>query len=368
MISRRNLGIVLWPLSLMFRVVVTIRNFLFDVGVLKSEKFEIATIAVGNITVGGTGKTPHIEYLVKLLSGNFSLAVLSRGYRRKTKGYLEAELTSTALDIGDEPRQIKNKFPHVSVVVDADRRAGIRRIISNGDESHNPSHVVLLDDAYQHRYVNPGLSILLIDYNRPIDEDRMLPVGNLREPEGSKHRANFIIISKCPESLKPIDCRLLTHRFKVYPHQKLFFTTLRYSNPVNVFNRDVKIEVNELSDTSLLVVSGIAEPKLLIDHLEGLAKDVEILSYEDHHYFSASDVERIGLQYESIENTKKIILTTEKDATRMLELDLFREQFGEFLYYIPVEVEFLYDGKEQFDEKILNYVKRNKRNSRLLKK
>lgn len=368
MIDRRKLGILLWPLSLLFRIMVTLRNVLYNAGILKSEKFDVATISVGNITVGGTGKTPHIEYLVQLLNKNIRLAVLSRGYKRKTRGYIIADTTSSAAEIGDEPKQIKSKFPDVTVVVDANRREAIKKIVTEGDQTSTPFHAILLDDAFQHRRVIPGLSILLIDYNRPIDEDRMLPVGNLREPEFSKHRANFIIVSKCPANLKPIECRLLTHRFKVYPHQKLFFTTFKYGLPVNVMDSKDVMTLKALKTSAVLLVSGIAEPEPLKDHLKKRAKSLNSLAYGDHHYYETKDIEKIRKEFEAIASENKIIITTEKDATRMREISLFQTYFENKIYYIPIEVEFLYDGKEQFDEKIMNYVKRNKRNIRLLKK
>ena len=359
---RRKFALILWPLSLVYRFIVTLRNMLFDVDILKSEKFNMPVISVGNITVGGTGKTPHIEYLTHLLGKRYKLAVLSRGYKRKSKGFVLANENSTVNDIGDEPLQIKRKFPKITVAVDAKRKNGIEQLILEGAKSEKQFETILLDDAYQHRYVQPGLSILLIDYNNPIDEDYMLPLGNLREPEISKHRANFIIISKCPDTLKPIDCRIMSKRFKTFPHQKLFFTTLRYSEPQAVFYNE-KLFENINQSTFALMVTGIAQPYLFQKHINSIVSDSEIMQFPDHHAFTQKDFDKIVQRFNAIANPDKVIVTTEKDAIRLREIaSIIPDALKPILYFIPVKVDFLYDGKEQFDKKVIDYVNQNKRN------
>lgn len=359
MLNRKKFAIILWPFSVLYRLVVTTRNLLFDWGILKSEKFAVPVISVGNITVGGTGKTPHTEYLVHLLHKHFKLAVLSRGYKRKSKGFLLGSASSTVKDIGDEPLQIKRKYPKVSVAVDAKRKNGIEELIALGKTSEKAYEVVLLDDAYQHRYVKPGLSILLIDYNHPIDEDYMLPLGNLREPESSKHRANFIVISKCPDNLKPIDCRILSKRFKTFPHQSLFFTTLKYSEPQSVFNCTRLFENIDETSTALLI-TGIAQPGLFKTHVNSLVKETQLLQFPDHHQFTKKDIDAIHKAYINIDNKEKVMITTEKDAIRLSEVeDIIPKELIPKIYYIPVRVEFLYNGKKDFDNKVIDYVRKD---------
>ncbi|MFB6320416.1 tetraacyldisaccharide 4'-kinase [Saccharicrinis sp. FJH54] len=360
--DRKKFALILSPFSLLYRIIVTSRNLLFDWGFIKAEKFDIPVISVGNITVGGTGKTPHTEYLIQLLHKKFSLAVLSRGYKRKSKGFVLGSTGSTVRDIGDEPLQIKRKFPKITVAVDAKRINGIQTLLKNSEQDQKPIDAILLDDAYQHRYVIPGLSILLIDYNNPIDEDRMLPAGNLREPEKSKQRANIIIVTKCPENLKPIDLRILIKRFKTVAHQSLYFTTLKHNEPQSVFDHTRLFEsINETS--TALVVTGIAQPEIFKAHIDSIVKESELLQFPDHHQFTKKDFELIKKRYLQIGNKDKVIITTEKDAMRLFEVEtLIPKEIKSFMYYIPVRVEFLYNGKKEFDKTIIDYVNQNKRN------
>jgi tetraacyldisaccharide 4'-kinase len=363
MTDRKKFALVLWPLSLIYRGVVGMRNFLYDTQLLSSETFSIPVISVGNITVGGTGKTPHIEYLVRLLQPQLNLAVLSRGYKRKSKGFRMGEVGSDVDDIGDEPLQIKQKYPEATVAVDRKRVNGIKQLLQWGKQEGKPIEAVLLDDAFQHRSVAPGLSVLLIDYNNPIDEDYLMPLGNLREPEFSKHRANLIVISKCPETLKPIDCSILSKRFKVFPHQTLFFTILRYGNPIAVFPDSATVEPT-VNNAAILLITGIARPEKLFDHVKLMAEESELIAFPDHHFFDEKDVSRIVTRFEPINNADGFAFTTEKDAIRFRSIgELLPETLKSRLFYIPIEVEFLYDGKEKFDSKILTYVKQNKKHS-----
>ena len=218
----------LTPLSWLYGIGVGIRNQMFELGILKSKAFDVPVISVGNITVGGSGKTPHVEYLIRQLHDKVKVAVLSRGYKRKSRGYVLADKQSTARDIGDESYQILKKFPGIYVAVDKKRCNGIERLTS--DEATKDTDVILLDDAYQHRYVKPGINILLVDYHRLIIYDKLMPAGRLREPQSGKARADIVIITKCPADLKPMEFRVLTKALNLYPYQKLFFTTLEYGD------------------------------------------------------------------------------------------------------------------------------------------
>ncbi len=229
--ARNNLSFLLYPFSLLYGLVTFIRNLLYDYNIIKSFEFPIPIISVGNITVGGTGKTPHVEYLVKLLKDEFNVAVLSRGYKRRTRHFILAGTDSGVEDIGDEPVQIKQKFPDVHVAVDRKRVNGVQQLMTKIPDLD----VILLDDAYQHRRIKPGLSILLIDFNRPISKDRLLPVGRLREKAYEKRRANIILITKCPDRMKPIERRLIVKESSLYAFQHLYFTRLEYREPVPVF-------------------------------------------------------------------------------------------------------------------------------------
>ena len=238
----------LTPLSWIYGLAVGVRNKLFDFGILKQKAFDLPVISVGNITVGGSGKTPHVEYLIELLKDKVKTAVLSRGYKRHTKGYILADNNSTTEDIGDEPFQMKRKFDNIYVAVDSKRRHGIERLISDNDTKD--TDVVLLDDAFQHRYVKPGINILLVDYHRLIIYDNLLPAGRLREPMSGKKRADMVIITKCPKDLKPMEFRVLTKAMDLFPYQDLYFTTIDYIRLKKVFGNN-EGEDNEMERTAL---------------------------------------------------------------------------------------------------------------------
>lgn len=354
------LYLLLLPITLIYGSIVSLRNRLFDSKILPSQEFDIPIISVGNITVGGTGKTPHIEYLVSLLKDQFNIATLSRGYKRKTKKFLVATPESTVNDIGDEPKQIKQKFPDITVAVDRKRVNGINSLLS--DEIEPTFDAILLDDAYQHRYVKPGLSILLIDYNRPIHKDHLLPYGRLREQCWGKRRAHIIIITKTPKNLKPIERRIREKELNAYPYQSLYFTTFKYGKITPLFKSDTEQEVT-LEDNSTLLVTGIANPKPLKEHIMEHSNEVQELQFEDHHDFTSKDLQKIADAFSKIGSQNKIIITTEKDAMRLQEhpnIDIIKHLP---IYYIPIEIDFLFEGEEQFNSQIVDYVKKNKRNS-----
>src|SRR5574344_2316177 len=242
----------LLPLSWLYGIGVGFRNKLFELGVLKQHSYDLPIISVGNITVGGSGKTPHVEYLIRLLQGHVNIAVLSRGYKRKTHGYILADENSTMKDIGDEPFQMKKKFSGINVAVDHKRTRGIENIIHDRKDTD----VILLDDAFQHRYVKPGINILLVDYHRLIIYDKLLPAGRLREPQSGKSRANIVIVTKCPSDIKPMEVRVLIKAMSLFPYQQLYFTTLNYGNLQGIFNDEVNPLTDIKKDNHILLLTG----------------------------------------------------------------------------------------------------------------
>ena len=354
----------LLPFSWIYGSIVRFRNWLFDIGLKKSKSFSIPIISVGNITVGGSGKTPHVEYLIRLLHDKAKIAVLSRGYKRKSHGYILANESTTMPEIGDEPFQMHEKFSDIYVAVDAKRARGIENL--QNDEVSKDVDVVLLDDAFQHRYVKPGINILLVDYHRLIIYDKMLPAGRLREPLSGKNRADIVIITKCPKDLKPMEFRVLTKAMDLYPFQKLYFTSINYDTPKGVFE-EKQIELDKLQDFHVLLLTGIASPKQMEHDLKPMTKDITNLSFGDHHSFKGKDIDRINDAFESIPEPR-IIITTEKDAVRLRETEGLYEKVKSNMYELPIKVSFMLDQQDNFNEKIISYVRKNSRNSILAKR
>lgn len=359
--TKHPLRFLLYPISIIYGIIVSIRNFMFEYKILPSREFNFPIISVGNLTVGGTGKTPHIEYLVKLLKKDFKIATLSRGYKRKTSGFVLATKDSKVKDIGDEPKQIKQKFPNIPVAVDANRVKGIKNLM----KEINPD-IILLDDAFQHRYVISGLSILLIDYNRPIDEDYLLPYGELRESRHGMRRANIIMMTKTPKDIKPIEKRIIEKNLKPFPYQTLYFTTFSYAEIEPVYKeikaKKLDAETIKKQEFDVMLVTGIARPEELIVHLEeNYTAPCEHLIFSDHHNFSKNDIQEIAAKFNAIKNQNKIILTTEKDAMRFQDLDFIDEQIKKQMYYVPLEIEIMNGDKNLFNTQITRYVKKNKK-------
>lgn len=352
----------LYPLSFLYGVGVNLRNKLFDWKIIRSRSFDVPVICVGNITVGGTGKTPHTEYLIKLLKQEFQVAVLSRGYKRKSKGYVLASLKTPITQIGDEPYQIKQKFPEVHVAVDADRCNGIEQLC--GSHMKPEVEVVLLDDAFQHRYVKPGISILLVDYHRMIGEDALLPAGRLREPARGKKRANIVIVTKCPHDIKPIDYRIISKHMDLYPYQKLYFSTLTYGELTPLCHEEASRPLNSLKkDEKVLLLTGIASPEQLKQDLSNYTSLIDTMSFPDHHDFTTKDMQMVKQHFEQMEGDKKLIITTEKDATRLIGHPQLDEELKKSIYVLPVEIKILQNQQETFNENIIKYVRANSRNS-----
>lgn len=354
------------PLSWLYGIGVGFRNQLFNIGLLKQHDYDIPIISVGNITVGGAGKTPHVEYLIRLLKDKVKVAVLSRGYKRKTHGYVLANDSSTVTDIGDEPYQMKQKYQDVHIAVDKKRVDGIAHITGNAET--NDTDVILLDDAFQHRYVKPGINILLVDYHRLIIYDKLLPAGRLREPQSGKNRADIVIITKCPKDLKPMEFRVLTKAMNLYPYQSLYFTTIEYESLTPLFAKEKStIEKEALEDKHVMLITGIASPKQIIIDLKPHVKEMTTLAFSDHHQFKSKDIMKINETFNAIKG-EKIIVTTEKDATRLEQLEGLSEEVKQNLYVLPIKVKFMINQEEEFNDKIIDYVRKNSRNSILAKK
>lgn len=356
----------LLPLSFLYGMGVRFRNMLFDTGILESRSFPVPVISVGNITVGGAGKTPHVEYLIRLLFETKRVSVLSRGYKRRTKGYLLASSSSTSLELGDEPYQMYLKYGRqVHVAVSANRCEGIERLCS--DPETKDTDVILLDDAFQHRYVKPGVNILLVDYHRLIVYDKLLPAGRLREPKDGKRRADIVIVTKCPPDLRPMDFRVITKALNLYPYQKLFFTTIEYGDLIPLFSNSRSLALSEItSDFEVLVLSGIASPQHLLCDIQKHTDNVIPMTFRDHHLFTPKDIARINNTFDSL-SSKRIIITTEKDAARLVGLDGLSDDVRNHIYALPIKTTFLLEQQEQFDEFILSYVLKNSKDSILHK-
>jgi tetraacyldisaccharide 4'-kinase len=356
---------LLFPFSILYRLVTDIRNILYSTGILPSEEFEISVICIGNITVGGTGKTPHAEYLIDLLRKDFKVALLSRGYKRRSKGFRIVSHSSSVRETGDEPLQIFLKFPEILVAVDRDRAHGIKIIM----KEHPETDVIVLDDGFQHRRVKPGLSILLTEYNRLITRDYLMPYGNLRENRNNRRRADVIVITKAPETVSGSEMEKITTELLWNDKQKLFFTSISYNDLIPLFQNSAS-ERTELAKPNrenhgAVLVTGIAASGSLKVFLERYFKEIIHLDFPDHHYFSENDLEKIIRVWKDLISPEKMLITTEKDAVRLREFTNIDDSIKRSFYYIPVEVSFLKDDKHEFDNMIFEYVRKNRRDNRI---
>lgn len=348
----------LWPIACLYGLVVYLRNCFFDWGWLKSRQFKTAIISVGNITVGGTGKTPHTEYIIQLLQQQFKVAMVSRGYKRKSSGLQIASSASNSAILGDEPYQVYRKFPKTLVVVEANRCKAIDYI----EEKYPSTEVVVLDDAFQHRYVDAGMPILLIDYSRLITKDNLLPVGNLRESVKAKYRASIIIITKCPASITPIEMRNLFKEIAPRPYQRLFYSYFDYGKLQAVFGNESK---QLTPDMHVLAVTGIAQPAPLLQYLSSQTALVQTVSYPDHYTFTKADWKNIQQKFDAIDSPNKCIVVTEKDAAKLVSLDVVPTALKQHIWALPIKVAFLQDGEKEFNKLLVDYVSKNKRDSRI---
>lgn len=329
---------ILFPFAILYGFITAIRNFLFDKGILKSTSFDIPVIAVGNLSVGGTGKTPQIEYLIRLLSDKYKIATLSRGYKRKSEGFVLADSTSNAEILGDEPFQFYQKFSNIQVAVDADRTSGITQLLSQNQKPE----VILLDDAYQHRKVKAGFYILLTAFDDLYADDFMLPTGNLRESRSGADRANVIVVTKCPKNLSDEKQEEIRLKLKLSCSQQIYFTFIDYDDAV--YRKGEEIDVKDIKSEAKLILAGIAKPKPFFDFLKN-EKD-ECLTFPDHHHFSETDLNEIKNKAQN-----KKIITTEKDYVRLKDVEMISK-----LYYLPIKSTFI-NHQQNFDATILEYVK-----------
>jgi tetraacyldisaccharide 4'-kinase len=361
--TRRSL--LLYPFSILYRLVTDIRNLLYNTGILPSVKFDVPVICIGNITVGGTGKTPHAEYLIDLLRKDFKVALLSRGYKRRSKGFRIVSRSSSVSEIGDEPLQIFLKFPEIHVAVDRDRANGIKTIM----KEHPETDAIILDDGFQHRRVKPGLSILLIDYDRPITRDYLMPYGNLREKRNNRKRADIIVVSKTPETVSALAMEEINKELQLNYKQKLFFTSISYKDLVPVFENSASerpgLAKQNRENHGAVLVTGIAASGSLKTSLEKYFEEIIHFDFPDHHYFNENDIEKIRTAWKDLTSQEKILITTEKDAVRLREFTNIDDSLKRFFYYIPVRISFLKDDKHEFDNMIFEYVRKNKRNNRI---
>ena len=343
--------ILLLPISLLYHIVLAIRHKLYDWHILKTTRFEYPVICVGNLNLGGTGKTPHTEYLIRLLKDKYQVATLSRGYGRKTKGFKRAEAASTYEDLGDEPLQYFRKYPDIQVAVDEDRVDGVRKLI----KSHNTPDVILLDDAFQHRSIKAGLNILLTEYQHLYTNDYLVPAGTLRDIRSAAKRADLIVVSKSPNDLDDASKAAIMARLKPRKHQKVFFSYLDYT-PLQPMNEKAKWVGAEETE-SVLAFCGIAKPEPFVDTLKSRYKTVDSLVFADHHAYAESDVKAILKRFENLGDGKKIIVTTEKDVARLTNSPYLCQFESVPLFVQPIDVRF--HEEEKFNETILNYVRQN---------
>ncbi|MCW3109860.1 MAG: tetraacyldisaccharide 4-kinase [Segetibacter sp.] len=336
----KSFRILLFPFSLLYGLIVNTRNYLFDKNLIKSVSFNLPIIGIGNLSVGGTGKSPMVEYLINLLHSKYLVATLSRGYKRKTKGYALADAETTALEIGDEPMQFHRKFADVAVAVGEERIVAIPQLLHD----RPGTNVIILDDSFQHRWIKPGFNILLTEYSNLFTRDFFLPTGDLRDQRSSYKRANVIVVTKCPPGISEAEMNKIRKEIHPLPKQQVFFTTIQYGQPYHIITKDER--AISLED-EVLLVCGIANPEPLKKYLVQQSKTYYQQSFSDHHIFTIDDLNEIRKKYDDINAEQKIIITTEKDAVRLMKFD--RELIGMPVYVLPVQHQFMFGGGIQFD-------------------
>lgn len=348
-------------LSKLYEIGVRLRNHLFEWGVLKQQEFDIPIVVVGNLAVGGTGKTPHTEFIINELKNKYNIGVISRGYKRNTKGFILATSRSTPNDIGDEPYQIFHKFNGlIPVAVCENRCYGITKL----QQLEKNINLIILDDAFQHRYVKPTVAILLTEFSRPLFYDSLLPYGNLREPIEALNRADMVVVTKCPDVIKPMESRIFINKLKTFPYQHISFSRYTYGQLIPLFpDKCNTIPFLDWLDNEdiILAVSGIGNPRPFIKQLKQFNFKVKITSFPDHHNFSRKDIDIILKRFNSLDANKKYIITTEKDAVRLANNPYFPYELMPYIYYLPIAVEFEYNDKEQsFSEKLIQCIENHK--------
>lgn len=348
-ISKKNKFLL--PLSWLYQAGVYCYSFLYNSGLKKSVSFSLPVICVGNIAVGGTGKSPMVELLLRLLEGKYNVATISRGYKRKTKGFIIADDKTTAADIGDEPMQFHSKFSGVTVAVGESRVQAVKQLLAKNSQTD----VIILDDAFQHRAISAGLNILLTQYDNLFPQDSYLPVGQLRDLKANYKRADIIVITKCPPELPETEKKEIIKEVKPFAHQVVLFAALEYQELYNIFNHET---VSSATFDEILVVTGIANPKPLIEYFKKYSNKIQLLNFPDHHLFAKNDVELIKKHFLLIDANNKAIITTEKDAMRLLR---FRKELDHLLVLaIPVSHKFLFQGEEIFNTTVIKFIQEKK--------
>ena len=341
--------LLLYPLSLFFNIIITIRNWLFDCKILTSTSHSTPIICIGNLSIGGSGKTPHTNYIINLLKGHYNVAVLSRGYGRTSKNIKYVKNTDKAKYVGDEPLLYKQKHPEITVVVEKDRNKGVRKIMRDFPDTD----VILLDDGLQHRWINPGLKIVITQYQRPYFNDYLFPFGSLRENKSGAKRHDIIVVSKCPKEMDIQTKKKMKSSLDLCKHQSAFFSSIKYSKLECMNSTKLLLEFKQFSIT---LVTGIADSSLIIKYLNNNQQRMVHLKFSDHHKYTLSDIHQILSTYNKDKSRKKLILTTEKDATKLME---FKKQFeNKNIYILPINITF--KEQKEFDTKLLNYVENNK--------
>lgn len=349
----KSFRILLLPFSLVYWLVIWVRNKLYDRNIFKTSSFGLPLICVGNLSVGGTGKSPMVEYLVRLLKDKYKVATLSRGYKRKTKGYALANENTTALEIGDEPMQFHLKFPDVPVAVGEERIVAIPQLLHDRPDTE----AIILDDAFQHRSVNAGLNILLTEYNNLFTRDFYLPTGDLRDLKSSYKRSELVVVTKCKQDLTAAEKDKIVKEIKPLPHQQVYFTAMEYGT---MYHLSANEELSWNNKNEVLLVTGIANPEPLKKLLEEHSSSYHLLQYADHHIFTLDDLREIKKRFTEMSGANKIILTTEKDAVRLLK---FEKDIADLpVYVMPVQHRFLFNGAAEFDQTIIGFIRhfRNK--------
>lgn len=352
--TRKTIAWLLWPLTIWYGVGVWIRNLLFSIGVLKETTMPVTTIGVGNLACGGTGKTPMVEYLLRLLGDDYSTAVLSRGYRRNTTGFVAYNGDNDTGLLGDEPTMVAKKFPNVKVAVCEKRVEGVRQLL----QSEEPPQLIVLDDVYQHRYIKPTVNILLTEFNNPFFDDHVLPFGNLREYRKAYRRAHIIVVTKSPENFHPMALHNMRQKLNVQSYQRLYFSHIQYGTPTAVYDDDNPRTVELDTVAQVLLVSGIAHPGELTQHVKQHCKVVPMV-FEDHHHYTVEDVTKIRNRFEQMKSSNRIVLVTEKDAIKLQNEDLRDAFAGTPVYSIPISMVITDNQDDNFDATLRNRVKEN---------
>lgn len=349
MIRLRILQLLLLPVSLLYGGIMSLRNLLYDIKLIKSTTFNIPVIGVGNLAIGGTGKTPHVEYLIQKLSPHLKIGVMSRGYRRKTRGFRLATPKDTSETLGDEPYMFMRKYPHVSTSVCESRALGIPMLLNQVPDIQT----IILDDSFQHRSVLPGINILLTAYHRLYTSDFLLPSGRLREWPGAAGRADIIIVTKCPHNMSLEDQKNIIKKVRPQDHQQIYFTSYQYGMAYDFFTAT---RVSPAQFDQIILLSAIADESHIARYLEGFKAEVHTVSYEDHHYYNAHQISTLKLQYDNLSGHRKAIFTTEKDATRLFLHAQFIKQSDLPIYILPVTVKVLFGEDEKFLNEIRSFL------------